>query len=127
MDWPFWYAMGVLGGWKISKAYCRAVLCTERRIGLDGSPAEPVDDGARQLAKAQLDRYAAKAAAKAAEQPAPKTLPPEQIAPPSPQAPAPEPVKPAPSAAAVMMANYAAARRRLGAPPRKAPVRKATR
>jgi sRNA-binding protein len=76
MDWPLWYAIGVLQSWKARKAYCRAVLWHDRRISLDGMPKdELVDDDARRMAKTRLDNYAAKAAP--AEQPAP----PEQLAP----------------------------------------------
>jgi sRNA-binding protein len=87
MDWPLYYAIGVLGGWKASKAYCRAVLYTERRTALDGTPAEPVDDDAKRMAKERLDHYAAKAAAKMVEQGTPTTTLPEQLASPPPQAP----------------------------------------
>jgi sRNA-binding protein len=54
----------VLGVWKNRSAYCRAVLSHSVRINLDGSPSEEViNDRDRELAKAQLDRFAARNAA----------------------------------------------------------------
>lgn len=66
MDWSLDYAWGVLAPWKASKAYGRAVLCYDLRMTLEGEPAEPVDDEARELARrrlAQLERRQAAAAA----------------------------------------------------------------
>jgi sRNA-binding protein len=58
----------VLGRWKMAAVYCEAVLSHDRRIGLDGSPAEMVDSEAKDLATKQLAQLEArKAAKKAAE------------------------------------------------------------
>ena len=80
MGWSLSYARGVLLPWKMSAAYCRAVLSYDQRIGLDGTPAEPVDAVAKDSAAKQLAnleaRNAAKqaaAAAKAKPTPAPPT------------------------------------------------------
>jgi sRNA-binding protein len=54
MGWSKPYTSGVLVPWKASAAYCRAVLCIERRITLEGEPAEPVDDEARTMAQERL-------------------------------------------------------------------------
>ena len=39
------YTRGVLFGWKMTGAYCRAVLLHNERIALDGAPAETVCKG----------------------------------------------------------------------------------
>jgi len=58
----------VLMVWKLRDTYCRAVLAYSQRINLDGTPsAEHVDDEARQKAKEQLDRIAARKVKKAAK------------------------------------------------------------
>jgi sRNA-binding protein len=78
MGWSLPYTLGVLFGWKMAPAYCRAVLCYDQRIALDGSPAETVDAEARDLATKQLARIAALAAAKKTAAPAvvtPKPVP----------------------------------------------------
>jgi sRNA-binding protein len=76
MGWSLPYTLGVLGRWKMAPAYCRAVLSHDQRIALDGAPAEAVDAEAKELAKKQLARLAARKAAthkdpKAAKPPAP--------------------------------------------------------
>ena len=65
MGWSAPYAMGVLGRWKITSAYCRAVLRHDQRIALDGAPAEPVGAQAKAVASKQLAERAARQAAKA--------------------------------------------------------------
>src|SRR5271155_4279300 len=42
MGWSHPFTLGVLAGWKMAPVYCRAVLCYEQRIALDGDPAEVV-------------------------------------------------------------------------------------
>ena len=64
--WSLPYALGVLGRWKMAPAYCRAVLCYDQRIALDGTPAEPVDAEAKDLAAKQLAKLEARNAAKQA-------------------------------------------------------------
>jgi sRNA-binding protein len=64
MGWSLPYTLGVLGPWKMAPAYCEAVLCYDRRIALDGTPAEEVGAKARELAARQLARVAARTAAK---------------------------------------------------------------
>jgi sRNA-binding protein len=44
----------VLKPWKQTASYCRAVLCYDHRITLDGAPAETVDAAARDLAAREL-------------------------------------------------------------------------
>ena len=56
MAWSLPYTLGVLAPWKMAPAYCEAVLRHDRRIALDGSPAEEVGTKARELAAAQLAR-----------------------------------------------------------------------
>jgi len=52
--------------WKLRDTYCRAVLQYAQRIDLDGTASgEEVDDEARQHAKEQLDRIAARKLKKA--------------------------------------------------------------
>jgi sRNA-binding protein len=84
MGWSLPYTLGVLCRWKLSPAYCRAVLLHNERIALDGTPAEPVDVEAKDLATKQLARLEARKAA--------KTKPSKPTAPPAP--PPPEPPKP---------------------------------
>jgi sRNA-binding protein len=64
MGWSASYARGVLVFWKMGPAYCRAVLGCDHRIALDGTPAEPVDAGAKDLATKQLATLAARKAKK---------------------------------------------------------------
>jgi sRNA-binding protein len=70
MGWSLPYALGVLGRWKMSAAYCRAVVSYDQRIALDGTPAEPVDAEAKELAAKQLAKLEARNAAKKAAAPA---------------------------------------------------------
>jgi sRNA-binding protein len=77
MGWSHPYTLGVLAGWKMAPVYCRAVLCYDQRIALDGAPAEPVGAEAKDLATKQLAKLAArKAAKKAAKPPAPAAVKP---------------------------------------------------
>ena len=65
--WSRDYAKGVLMVWKAREAYCRAILCYPNRVRLDGSVSEEaVDDEARAMATARLERITA-GKAKAAE------------------------------------------------------------
>jgi hypothetical protein len=64
MGWSLPYALGVLGRWKMT--YCRAVRSYDQRIGLDDTPAEPVDAVAKDLAAKQLAKLKARNAAKKA-------------------------------------------------------------
>src|ERR1700733_12596538 len=50
MGWSHPYTLGVLAGWKMAPGYCRAVLCYDQRIALDGALAEVVDAAAKDLA-----------------------------------------------------------------------------
>jgi hypothetical protein len=53
---------------ELARTYCQAVLSHDRRISLDGAPAEPVDGEAKELAAKQLAKLAArKASAKSAK------------------------------------------------------------
>src|SRR6516164_8483910 len=72
MGWSTGYTRGVLFGWKMTAAYCRAVLLHDQRTALDGTPAEPVDAKAKDLAAQRLAQIAAKAAKKAAVMAKPK-------------------------------------------------------
>jgi sRNA-binding protein len=54
MGWSVAYTHGVLKPWKQTASYCRAVLCYDQRITLDGAPAETVDAAARDLAAREL-------------------------------------------------------------------------
>ena len=56
--------------WKSrNDVYCRAVLRDSVRVHLDGSPSEEVvDDRAREMAKAQLDKNAARGTANRARE-----------------------------------------------------------
>jgi sRNA-binding protein len=67
MGWSTAYTRGVLLPWKMGPVYCRAVLVYDRRIALDGTPAEGVDAKAKGLATQRLAQIAAKAAEKAAK------------------------------------------------------------
>ena len=67
LGWSWEYTRGVLMVWKARESYCRAVLCYPNRVRLDGSVSEEaVDDEARAMATARLERIAA-GKAKAAE------------------------------------------------------------
>src|SRR6516164_5798780 len=72
MGWSSGYTRGLLFGWKMTAAYCRAVLLHDQRTALDGTPAEPVDAKAKDLAAQRLAQIAAKAAKKAAVMAKPK-------------------------------------------------------
>jgi sRNA-binding protein len=93
MGWSHPFAFGVLAGWKMAPVYCRAVLCYDQRIALDGAPAEVVDAEAKDLAAKQLAKLAARKAAKkvakpvapAAVKPAPARTPPSETAPETPE------------------------------------------
>jgi sRNA-binding protein len=86
MGWSLPYTLGVLTGWKMAEPYCKAILCYDQRIALDGSPAEMIDAEAKDLATKQLARLAAheaaknatKAAAPAAVEPKPNPVPPRE-------------------------------------------------
>jgi sRNA-binding protein len=89
MGWSVPYALGVLAGWKMTPAYCEAVLRYDQRIALDGSPAEPIDAEAKNLAAKQLARLAArdtakKAAAPTVAKPKPAAAPPTKKSPETP-------------------------------------------
>ena len=69
LGWTLGYTRGVFQVWKSRNAYCRAVLRDSIRVNLDGSPSEEVvDDEARELAKGQLAKNAARNAAKRARE-----------------------------------------------------------
>jgi sRNA-binding protein len=84
LGWSIPYTLGVLARWKMTPIYCRAVLCYEQRITLDGTPAEPIDAAAKDLATKQLARLAAQKAAKeAAKAAARNAVPPPPAAAPA--------------------------------------------
>jgi sRNA-binding protein len=60
--WSLRYASGVLRGWKRRRAYCRAVLQYDRRWNLEGEEVADavVEDAAREQARKQLARIAAR-------------------------------------------------------------------
>jgi sRNA-binding protein len=64
LDWSLPYTLGVLKSWKMAPVYCRAVLCYDLRIALDGAPAEAVDTKAKDLAAKRLAVLTARKAAK---------------------------------------------------------------
>ena len=66
MGWSLPYTLGVLGSWKMTPVYCRAVLSYDQRIALDGAPAEVVDAEAKDLATKRLAQLATRKAAKKA-------------------------------------------------------------
>ena len=69
LGWSLGYTRGVFHVWKSRNDYCRAVLRDSVRVHLDGSPSEEVvDDLAREMAKAQLDKNAVRNAAKRARE-----------------------------------------------------------
>src|SRR6516162_7298839 len=67
---------------EMTAAYCRAVLLHDQRTALDGTPAEPVDAKAKDLAAQRLAQIAAKAAKKAAVMAKPKPAAPLAAPPP---------------------------------------------
>jgi sRNA-binding protein len=83
MGWSLPYTLGVLGRWKMASVYCQAVLSHDQRIALDGTPAEPVDAEAKDLAAKQLAKLAAQAAKKIAKPAAPAVKPKPAPAPPT--------------------------------------------
>ena len=64
IGWSLPYTLGVLGHWKMAPAYCKAILSHDRRMTLEGAPAEAVDAEAKELAARQLKRLAARKARK---------------------------------------------------------------
>jgi sRNA-binding protein len=60
MGWKIPYTIGVLTYWKMAAVYCQAVLAHDQRISIDGTPAEPVDADAKELATKQLAKLAAR-------------------------------------------------------------------
>jgi sRNA-binding protein len=65
LGWSHAYGRGVFQVWKGRSAYCRAVLRYSVRVNLDGSASEEtINDKAREMAKAQLDRMTAREAEK---------------------------------------------------------------
>jgi sRNA-binding protein len=53
--WSRGYARGVVHVWKARNAYCKAVLCYDRRFDLNGELVDqPVEDSAREQARRQL-------------------------------------------------------------------------
>ena len=69
LGWSLGYTRGVFHVWKSRNHYCRVVLRDSVRVHLDGSPSEEVvDDRAREMAKAQLDKNAARMAARRARE-----------------------------------------------------------
>ncbi len=69
LGWSLGYTRGVFHVWKSRNDYCRAFLRDSVRVLLDGSPSqEVVDDRAGEMAKAQLDKNAARSAAKRAHE-----------------------------------------------------------
>ena len=95
MDWSLAYTHGVIGPWKMAPVYCRAVLDHDRRIALDGSPAEAVDAEAKDLAAKRLAELAAR---KAGKQPAKAAKEPVKAAKPSGKPAAPAVATPKPAA-----------------------------
>jgi sRNA-binding protein len=80
MGWSLPYTHGVLIPWRRSPAYCRAVLAYDQRIALDGTPAEPVDAEAKDLATKRLAQIAERKAANTAKpKPAPPPRPPASL------------------------------------------------
>jgi sRNA-binding protein len=73
MGWSRPYTLGVLRHWKMTAAYCQAILRHDQRIALDGAPAEAVGAEAKDLAAKQLERLAAGKATKKAAKVAPPT------------------------------------------------------
>jgi sRNA-binding protein len=84
MGWSRPYPLGVLRHWKMTAAYCQAILRHDQRIALDGVPDEPVGAEAKDLAAKQLERLAAGKATKNAAKAAPPTAvnPPPVLTPP---------------------------------------------
>jgi len=64
--WSLPYALGVLHGWKRVPIYSQAVLRYDKRINLDGSPAEEVGAAAKDQAAKQLATLSARKVSKSA-------------------------------------------------------------
>jgi sRNA-binding protein len=79
MGWPLPYTLGVLTRWKMAADYCQAVLSHDRRIGLDGSPAEMVNAEAKELAAKQMAQLEARKAAKKAAESAAAVVKPKPV------------------------------------------------
>ena len=92
MGWSLPYALGVLDHWKMAPAYCEAVLRYDQRISLDGTPAEPVDAQAKDLATKRLAQLAARKTAKNAGKAA-EPVKPKPVAAPKPERPPETPEK----------------------------------
>jgi sRNA-binding protein len=75
MGWSLAYTRGVLAPWKAKAIYCKACLAYDLRITLDGEPAEPVGDEAKEHARNNLARWAACNERAAAPTVAPKVKP----------------------------------------------------
>jgi sRNA-binding protein len=75
MGWSLAYTRGVLAPWKAKAIYCKACLAYDLRITLDGEPAEPVGDEAKEHAHNNLARWAARNERAAAPTVAPKVKP----------------------------------------------------
>jgi len=56
MGWSIPYTLSVLRHWKMTAAYCNAILRYEVRIDLDGVPTEAVGARAKNLAAKHLRR-----------------------------------------------------------------------
>jgi sRNA-binding protein len=102
MGWTGSFAHGVIKGWKLRAAYCRAVMQHKERVNLDGSSSgQMVDDEARALAASRLAaikvwgaRRDAATAAKLAESASPaKVIP----------VPSPEPEPPPPPVEVIVL------------------------
>jgi ProQ/FINO family len=67
MGWSLAYTRGVLIPWKMSPAYCRAVLSHDQRIALDGSPAGSPSACSSPSISSTSELYCARAAARIVE------------------------------------------------------------
>jgi hypothetical protein len=85
VGWSRPYMLGVLRHWKMTAAYCQAILRHDQRNCLDGVPAEPVGAEAKdlaanqpggQLATRKAKKKAAKGRGPAAVKPPPASAPP---------------------------------------------------
>ena len=112
MGWDQNFTHGILAVWKSRPSYCRAVLCCNERINLDGLPSGVmVDDRARAMATAHLAEIKAKRQKQAAEAAAAVTAPVEQVPPqpipsielPKPSPPQPSPPPPAPTPTVIVL------------------------
>jgi hypothetical protein len=79
MGWSLPYTLGVLGHWKMAPAYCEAVQRCDQRNNLDGTPAEPIDAQAKDLATKRPAQLVARKTAKSpAKAPEPAVTPPTE-------------------------------------------------